>query len=98
MRINVEILPWLSNSMRPGSLGSIRLEHELRGKTFGDLMVELSEVDPAFAQLIFDRKARELRYPARAIVNDQLLEFLQGMDTKLSDGDTVAIIATYTGG
>ncbi|MHB0867933.1 MAG: MoaD/ThiS family protein [Chloroflexota bacterium] len=98
MRVRVEILPWLSTSMRPGSLGSISLEHRLKGTTFGDLMEELSESDPSFAQLIFDLGARELRFPARAIVNGQLLEFLQGLETRLSDGDNVAIMATYTGG
>lgn len=98
MRIKVEILPWLSDSMRPGVVGSLRLEHQLEGSTFGDLMEELSKADPAFARLIYDREARELRYPARAVVNQQLLEFLQGMETRLSDGDAVTLMATYTGG
>ncbi len=98
MRIKVEILPWLSDTMRPGSIGSLRFEHQMVGATVGDLLEELSQVDAAFGQLIYDRQSRELRYPVRAIVNEQLLEFLHGLDTKLSDGDTVTFMAAYTGG
>lgn len=98
MRIRVEILPWLSDSLKPGTVGSLRFEHQLEGRTVGDLLDELAAADPAFERLLYDRQARELRYPARAIVNGQLLEFLQGMETPLSEGDTVSLMATYTGG
>ncbi len=98
MRIKVEILPWLSNSMRPQHIGSIRFEHQLAGSSFRDLVREISDSDPAFAKLIYDREADELRFPARAVVNDRLLEFLQGLDTVLNEGDTVTFMATYTGG
>ena len=98
MRVKVEILPWFSTTLRPGSIGSLRFEHQLKGSTVGDLLDELAAADPAFERLLYDRQARELRYPARAIVNGQLLEFLQGLDTPLSEGDTVSLMAAYTGG
>ncbi len=98
MRVNVEILPWLSGTMRPGTTGTLRFEHQLAGSSFGDLLDELATVDPTFEALIYDRETRELRYPVRAIVNQQLLEFLQGPETKLSEGDMVAFMAAYTGG
>lgn len=98
MRIKVEILPWLSTSMRPGSMGSIRFEHQLAGSTFRELLDELVEADPAFGQIVYDRESREMRYPAIAVVNKQLLELLGGLETKLADGDSVTLMATYTGG
>ena len=98
MRINVEILPWLSNTLRQGTIGSLRFEHDVVGSTVADLLESLAAADPAFERLIYDRQARELRYPARAIVNGQLLEFLQGLDTQLAEGDTISLMATYTGG
>ncbi len=98
MRIKVEILPWLSDMLRPGTVGSLRFEHQMAGATVGDLLEDLAEADPAFGRLIYDRKARELRYPARAIVNERLLEFMEGLDTLLAEGDTVSFMAAYTGG
>lgn len=98
MRIKVEILPWLSNFMRPNHVGSIRFEHQFSGTNFRDLLQELAAADPAFANLIYDPESREMRYPAQAIVNEKLLEFLGGLDAQLSEGDTVTFMATYTGG
>ena len=98
MRVKVEILPWLSTAMRPGHIGSIQFEHQLVGSSFRDLLKELSEIDPAFANLIYDAKAGEIRYPAQAIVNERFLQSLGGLDAKLSEGDTVVFLATYTGG
>lgn len=98
MRIKVEILPWLSNSMRPGHIGSIRFEHELAGSSFRDLLDELARDDAAFAELIYDPQSGDMKYPAQGIVNGKLLEFLGGLDARLSAGDTATFIATYTGG
>ncbi len=98
VRIQVEILPWLSNSMRPNQIGSIRFEHELKGSCFRDLLEELSKADPAFANLIYDSDSGEMRYPAQAIVNGRFLQFFGGLDTKMTDGDVVTFMATYTGG
>lgn len=98
MRIKVEILPWLSTSIRPGSVGSIKLEHRLSGSSFRDLMEELCGIEPAVATLLYDREKDELRYPVKAAVNDKLIDFNGGMDAVLSDGDNVIIMAAYTGG
>lgn len=98
MRIKVEILPWLSSSLRPGTTGRIRFEHELAGTSFRDLLRELSAADPAFAGLVYDSQTDEMRFPARAVINDQLLEFLKALDTTLAEGDCVTFMAAYTGG
>ncbi len=98
MRVRVEVLPWLSTIMRPGTTGRINLEHRLAGVTVRDLAAELAEKDPAFASVVFDRERGELRYPAVVVVNGQLLELLQGMDTRLSEADSVTFMATYVGG
>ena len=96
--IKVEILPWLSSSMRPEATGKIALEHQLSGSTLRHLAEELSESDEDFARVVIDREEATLRYPALVAVNDQLLEFLKGLDTELHDGDTVTFMAAYTGG
>jgi len=98
MRVRVEVLPWLSTSMRPGTTGRISLEHELAGTTVRDLVKELAEKDQAFASVVYDREVGELRYPAVVVVNDHLLELLQGLDTKLAEADSVTFMATYVGG
>ncbi len=98
MRIKVEILPWLSTSIRPGVTGRIVLEHDLKGATVRDLLRELSEADPGFAEVVFDLAKNEMRYPALGVVNDRLVEFLGGIDATLSEGDRVTLMAAYTGG
>jgi molybdopterin converting factor small subunit len=98
MLIKVEILPWLSSSMRPDATSKIELEHALAGSTLRSLAEELSERDEDFARVVYDREEGALRYPALVAVNDQLLEFLKGLDTELHDGDTVTFMAAYTGG
>lgn len=98
MRVTVEILPWLSTSLRPGTTGRILFEEAVPGRTLRDLLEEVAAKDDAFARLMYDREARDLRYPVLAVVNDQLLEFRGGLDTELSEGDRVTFLAAYTGG
>jgi molybdopterin converting factor small subunit len=98
MRVKVAVLPWLSTMMHPEVTGRIDLEHDLQGETFKDLLRELCEVDPAFETIVFDRGKGQMRYPALGVVNDRLLEFAGGLDSKLSDGDEVTLMAAYTGG
>lgn len=98
MLIKVEILPWLSTAMHSEITGKINSEHQLRGETLRDLLRELSEVDPAFAAVVFDHGKGEMRYPALGVVNDQLIDFLGGLDARLADGDRVTLMAAYTGG
>ena len=98
MLVKVEVLPWLSTAMRPEVTGRIELEHDLRGATMGDLLAELSAADPAFASVVFDSEKGEMRYPALGVVNEKLLEFVGGLDTRLSEGDRITLMAAYTGG
>ncbi len=98
MKITVEILPWLSTSMRPEVTGRIVVEHDLKGETFRDLLRELAESDSSFASIVFDLQKGEMRYPALGIINDKLLEFSGGLDAGLSEGDSVTLMAAYTGG
>lgn len=98
MLIRIEILPWLSTAIRPEVTGRMIVEHLLRGATLRDLLREMSEADPAFARVVFDPEKNEMRYPALGVVNDQLVEFLKGLDTRLTGGDRVTLMAAYTGG
>ncbi len=98
MLVRIEILPWLSTAIRPEVTGRVTFEHHMKGATLRDLLRELSEADPAFARVVFDMDRNEMRYPALGVINDQLIEFLKGLDTNLAEGDKVTLIAAYTGG
>ena len=98
MNIKVEILPWFSTALRPKETGRIVVEHDLAGSTFRDLLREMAETDPAVASVIFDLEKGEMRYPALGVLNDRLLEFAGGLDAKLREGDSVTLMAAYTGG
>ncbi len=84
--------------MRSDATGRIALEHDLRGETLRDLLRELAGEDPGFAKVVFDLEHDELRYPALGVLNDRLLEFVGGLETRLAEGDTVTLMAAYTGG
>lgn len=98
MRVKVEILPWLSTMMKPRVTGRLAFDHDLAGSSFRDLLRELAKADPDFERVVFDSQGGEMRYPALAIMNDKLLEFLNGLETPLSEGDSVVFMAAYTGG
>ncbi len=98
MGVKVEIFPWLSTQIRPGSVGAIKMEHQIRGECLRDLLMEMSEGEPAVLTLLYDREKDELRYPVKVAINDKLVDFNGGMSAKVSDGDHVIIMAAYTGG
>ncbi len=98
MLVKIEILPWLSTAIHSDVTGRMTLEHNLRGTTLRDLLREISEADSDFARVVFDLDRDEMRYPALGVINDQLIEFLKGLDTRLAEGDKITLMAAYTGG
>ena len=76
------------------------LEMEMGNATLEKLLEELSDrYGKGFKDLIFDPETKEVRSHNQICVNTRHYTFLQDrLDTKLKDGDVVALIPPVAGG
>ncbi len=95
-RVRVEVLPWVSDELRPGETGHVWIEAD--GATLHGLLKSLAESDPAFARLVFDLAADRPRDAIQVLVNDRAVAWLQERDAPLSAGDRVTLVPAYAGG
>ena len=72
-------------------VGRFEVEAELpEGATVRDLIDYIDRrVKPGFRRLVLDDEGRGLRYPVEVAVNGRRIDFLEGLETRLRDGDRV---------
>ncbi len=73
-----------------------RSEVEVEGATVGEVINSLESVHPGFAERLLDDNG--LRRFVNVFVADDDVRFLEGLDTKVPDGETVSIIPAVAGG
>jgi molybdopterin synthase sulfur carrier subunit len=91
MAVHVEI----PSQLRPLVGGQARLSLEAR--SVDDLIEALDASHPGLKQRLLEPSG-ELRRFVRLFVNEEDVRFLQGRDTVLAPGDTVAIVPAIAGG
>jgi molybdopterin synthase sulfur carrier subunit len=79
------------------SLTSGASEVEVEGSTVGDVLKALDAAHPGFADRLIDDDGGLRRF-VNVFVADDDVRFLQGLDTPVPDGETVAIIPAVAGG
>jgi MoaD family protein len=79
------------------SLAGGSSEVELDGATVGEVLENLDAAHPGFSDRLLD-EAGGLRRFVNVFVADDDVRFLQGLDTPVPDGETVAIIPAVAGG
>ena len=97
--IQIVIMPWLSDAF--GSEGSQRVvlgEQIDPGSSLKEVLHLLAVKYEPFGSTIFDVRSERVRNHARVVVNDRLMELLEGVDTVLKDGDQLIFLAAYSGG
>lgn len=72
-------------------------EVSVEAKTIGELIEALDKEFPGMKERLVDENG-EIRKFVNFFVNDEDIRFLQGKDTPIKDGDTVAIIPAIAGG
>ncbi len=72
-------------------------EVEVEAGSVGDVLRRLDVAHPGFTQRILDDDGNLRRF-VNVFVSDDDVRFLDGMDTPVADGDTVAIIPAVAGG
>ena len=67
------------------------------GATVGEVLGNLDAAHPGFRDRLFDDEGALRRF-VNVFVADDDVRFLQGLDTPVPDGETVAIIPAVAGG
>lgn len=72
-------------------------EVQVEGSTVGEVLGSLESAHPGFAERLLDDQGGLRRF-VNVFVADDDVRYLQGMDTPVPDGETVAIIPAVAGG
>jgi molybdopterin converting factor small subunit len=67
------------------------------GGTVGEVLAGLEQAHPGFQARLFD-EGGQLRRFVNVFVADEDVRFLKGLDTAVTDGQTVSIIPAVAGG
>lgn len=70
---------------------------ELQPGTIGDLIDQLEASYPGFKSQVLTEDGQLHRY-VNVYVNDEDARYLDKLDTKVSDGDTVSLLPSVAGG
>jgi molybdopterin synthase sulfur carrier subunit len=85
----------IPTTLRPLAGGNSEVKVE--GDTVGEVLTGLDAAHPGFAGRLLDDDG-QLRRFVNVFVADDDVRYLQGLDTPVPDGETVAIIPAVAGG
>ena len=85
----------IPTTLRPMAAG--KSEVAVDGSTVGEVIKSLDAAHPGFADRLLDDEGN-LRKFVNVFVADDDVRFLDGLDTNVPDGETVAIIPAVAGG
>ena len=72
-------------------------EIEVKGETAGQALKELTRRYASLARHLFDEEGN-LRYFVNVYLNQEDIRHLEGLETKVEDGDTLMIVPSIAGG
>jgi sulfur-carrier protein len=85
----------IPTTLRPMAGG--KSEVEVEGATVGEVLKSLDAAHPGFADRLLDDDGN-LRKFVNVFVADDDVRFMDGLETPVPDGETVAIIPAVAGG
>jgi sulfur-carrier protein len=85
----------IPTTLRPMAAG--QSEVQVEGTTLGEVLAALDAAHPGFKDRLFDDEGNLRRF-VNVFVADDDVRFLEGLDTKVPDGETVSIIPAVAGG
>ena len=85
----------IPTTLRPMAGG--KSEVEVEGATVGEVLKSLDAAHPGFSDRLLDDDGN-LRKFVNVFVADDDVRFMDGLDTPVPDGETVAIIPAVAGG
>jgi molybdopterin converting factor small subunit len=72
-------------------------EISVEGDTLAEVLASLDAAHPGFRDRLFDENGKLRRF-VNVFVADEDVRFLQGLDTKVTNGQTVSIVPAVAGG
>ena len=94
--IEVRIVSWLGNTILGKEYRNLFLQVE-KGNTVRELLDKLVAEYKSAHDVLFDPEGRLHSY-VRIIINGRFMELLDGLETKLHNGDKVMLLPSYAGG
>jgi molybdopterin synthase sulfur carrier subunit len=85
----------IPTTLRP--LAGGRAAVEVEGSTVGEVLKNLDAAHEGFSDRLLDEQGALRRF-VNVFVADDDVRFLQGLDTPVPDGETVAILPAVAGG
>jgi molybdopterin synthase sulfur carrier subunit len=85
----------IPTTLRPLAGGAATVQVE--GETVGQVLKALDAAHPGFGERLFDDQGALRRF-VNVFVADDDVRFLDGLDTAVPDGETVAILPAVAGG
>jgi molybdopterin synthase sulfur carrier subunit len=82
-------------TLRPLTAGAGEVQVE--AGTVGEALLALDAAHPGFAGRLLDDEGKLRRF-VNVFVDDDDIRFLEGLDTPVPDGETVAIVPAVAGG
>jgi molybdopterin synthase sulfur carrier subunit len=91
----VSIKVRVPSQLRPLSGGASEVAVE--GSTVADVLAALDASHPGFRDRLFDEGGKLRRF-VNVFLADEDVRFLQGLDTAVTDGQTLSIVPAVAGG
>jgi molybdopterin synthase sulfur carrier subunit len=85
----------IPTTLRPLAGGASTVQVE--GSTVAEVLKALDAAHPGFGDRLFDDEGKLRRF-VNVFVADDDVRFLEGLDTPVPDGETVAILPAVAGG
>jgi len=99
-KVRLEVPPVLAETLGlEGTSEEVISDQQIEGdKSVRDLLNRLCARYQRFGQIVFDIDAQELTGRVVIFFNGRTLEPAEGLETKLSDGDTLTFVPVIEGG
>ncbi|MFH0847548.1 MAG: MoaD/ThiS family protein [Chloroflexota bacterium] len=98
MKVNLELMPWLTTAVGYQKPGRLLLEEEMASEaTIGDVLNRVAAREPLFSKVVFDGTGH-VHGCISVVLNDRILGQIAALNVKLKDGDTIRLFPTVDGG
>ena len=97
--VSLEYYSWIGTQLK-GAEERGTTEHLAiaDGTTVRDLLGQLADELPKFAELVYDRSEDRIKEYAALILNGQMIDLAGGLDRTLEPGDQLLLLPGFAGG
>lgn len=98
-QVEIEVVAWVTKFVGgDGSSRKVYDESLAEGDTVRTVLHRLSQGFPELHQALWDTQSGDLGEHIEVLVNDAVIGVSHSLDSRVQDGDTIALIGQYLGG